>query len=457
MQVQPYDLRDLKRATRRKKPGFELAPEIALGQRVGAVASIDNSVVMSGPPVSSGLVHRYKSTKTLTTAATGSSTTTNATDAVSTPSYLVTESPTGVARTITATTSGSLQHGITAAVTSSESNTSATFRVWVRKAPSGLTPDWVYLQAGGGAFRAWFNIATGAVGSTSGTCVPRVVSSFVSPNDGIVWYLLEIGEFLYSSGANGVFMTDADGNVPVDILATSPTLVYDQLSAFTQDKVSTWNDLVGSDNLSQGSLNVKPTWISRSPNFQGESAAKFFNGHSIAGATAANWQFLHDGSGATVAFPWRCTNLSTASDLGLMTTNGFSTTATGVSMTYIPSTGGLKFDVGGAGSNKIHYQSFFNTLGTGGTDIRNVANWVGFSVASADSPDTRWRINGVEIASGNPSGGFTAAVPATGITFGGAVDFFEIPEVLVWNRALTNLEWDAVHYYFRGLFGTYQP
>jgi hypothetical protein len=457
MQVQSFDQRDMKRATRGRRPGFDCAPEMAMGQRVGTVASMDNKFLMQNPPTpSANLIHQYKGSKSLTGVTQGTTTTVNAADAAAGGPWAG-ESPTGVARRLTTNTNGSLQHGITRALTANnEGNTYATVRVWVRQSDNASF-QWIYLQTGGGAYRAWFDIFNGVIGSTTGTSTPRIVRSFLSPTDGKPWFLLEM-EFSYGSGANGIFICIGDGNVAYDLIGLPVTeIIYDSIE-FTQDKVVQWSDLSGTDHLLQATVNSKPGWFAQSPNLQGEPSVRLYNSHFLQASTAANWQFLNSGAGGTWAFPWRCTNLTTNTDESLMTTNGASTTATGISLTYNPSNGGMKYDIGGAGSNKNHYQSFFNSLGAGGADIRNVANWVGCSCDSSDTPDTRWMINGVEIANGNPSGGYTVAAPSTGLRLGiGALDFFEIPELLFWNRALTTAEWQQVHYYFRYQYGTYQP
>jgi hypothetical protein len=451
MQVERYDLRDMKRATRKRHPGYECAPDMGLGLRVGAASTFGDQFLKQGPPVSSGLTHWYKGSRFLTQAVPGTTTTVNATDSVASPGYLVTESPTGVARALLSTTAGSLQHGITRALTGgNEGNTLASCRVWVRTTASP-SPTWVYLQLGGGQFRAWFNIANGTVGSVSpgpSSISSRIVQTYVSPNDGFVWYLLEAYDFLYSSGSNGIFITDADGNVAYDNGGAAISIIYDSIQ-FYQDKVNQWTDLIGTDHLLQAGTAVKPIWVPASPTFQGESSIRTTGSHNVTASTAANWANMHDGTGSSFAVVFQNSQTTAAYD-NIFTTNGGSGLATGVSLSYRGDLRRIVWEVGGAGSNKHAIACDFPDVPTA---VK--AHWCGAALASVNNPDASLWVDGVLIGSSNPSGGYTAGAPATGLQVGGGSAVAnEIAELLVWNRALTAAEWALVHYYLKPLHGT---
>lgn len=455
MQVQTFDQRELKRAIRGRKPGFDCMPEMGIGQRIGNVTVFNNQGVKTGPPVASGLTKWYRaSSYTNTPAVAGATTGVNASDAVSaSPAYIINESPNpGVARKIVSSGAGNIQHGITRAFTGLEATSFAQLRFWVRVDPFQFK-QWIYVQTNAGGTRIWFNLLTGVVGTIAGSVGNVAIArSYVSPTDGFTWRLIQITDLYYTSGGNiGLFIAQSDNTATFDDVGAGASVHYDVLD-LTQDKLASWTNLQGGATPLVGTATNKPQTYARSSLLQGEPSVHLDSGKQVSDGTAASWQFMHDGAGCTWAFPYCTSDNSTSSQRNIFTTNGSSATATGVSLTYDHSARGLYYDVGGAASNKIHFQSFFTA------DTGLIPHWVGSSLASADSPDCRWYIDGVEIATGNPSGGLTAAVPGSGLVLGGGLNggpnHFEIPELLIWNRALTAAEWQTVHYYFKSQYGT---
>lgn len=447
MQVERYDLRDLKRETRGRSP--VRCAEMALGQRVGTVTTFGDAFLAQGPPVSSGLVHWWRAdTVSLSGApSNGTYSTAQATDAVSSPSYISTEAPrTGAGRSITANTAGAAQHGVARGfVSSPAAGAYTTIRAWVRQAPTGPTTQWCYLESNGGGMRAWFDLVNGVFGTINNGGTGVVEARFTSPTDGFVWYLLAVKDYVHSGGAGGtgLYMATADNSTA--FVQAGEVIHYDTIELY-QDKVTTWsNKKTPADTLDQGTYTAEPGWIAASANLQGNPSLRFYDAHSIAHSTAATWQFLHDGSGASWALVWRTLDTTTVGAKNVFTTNGNSTTATGVSLTYDHSLGRMAYDIGGAGSNKIHFQWAFDPS----------AHWIGSSCASVDTPDVSWWFDGVLNSSGNPSGSFTAAAPGSPLTLGGASSFTgEIPELHIWNRSLTSADWALVHSYFKARYGT---
>lgn len=446
MQVQSYDLRDMKRAARKRRRGYECAPDIGLGFQVGANVTFGNQFLNQSPPVTSGLTHWYKTGRTLLQASLAAAVTSGSNDAVA-PAQIVTESPFGTARRVTATATAG-PHGFSRAITA-ETNTLVTIQMWVRRADNVLDASWVFLGFGAGPQGAWFNTFTGAIGTIVGGGVPRVVQTYFEPISGNPWFLLEYADANYSGGGPVVvYMSNAD-NTSTYTAAGTERVTYDP-PTLTQDKVTQWTDLIGTDHLLQATVNVKPLWLAGSPQFQGEPSLRFTSSHFVQASTAASWANLHDGTGSSFAVVFRNPQTGAGYD-NIITTNGNSSTATGMSLTYRGDLRRIVWEVGGGGSTKHALTCDFPSALVGAQ-----AHWCGGSLAGVNNPDAELWVDGSKISTSNPSGGYTAGAPLQALVVGGAASgvVAEIAELLTWNRALTAAEWELTGYYLKSKHGT---
>lgn len=453
MQVQRFDRNDLRRAVRKRS----CAPYVGLGVMNGAGTLFGNALIGNDAPVTAGLTHRYRDSILASDPIDGAITGSNATTGASSPAYINTGGPDfGNARMMTAA-AGSAQHGVTR-TTSATAGQSCEIRVWVRQHTSS-TVDWCYVQSNGGAVRAWFNMATGQWGTVVGATA-ELKAVHTAPTDFMIWYLLRIYDFVFTAGATALYMATADNATTFD---DAGRIMHFESLALRQPKVSQWNDSVGTAHLVQATPLNQPLArtlfnqsldapvIFASPVMQGKPAIKFRAGHSVTNATAANWSNLHDGTGGSFAVAFRVPNpLLTNTYDNIFTTNGNSATATGMSLTFRGDINRIRWEVGGAGVNKITMVKDFANA-----EEMARAHWVGASLATADVPNGRFWCDGAEVSSTNSVGSLTVGAPTTGLVVGGANSFDgDIAEIMVWNRHLVASEWSLVHYYFAANYGT---
>jgi hypothetical protein len=242
---------------------------------------------------------------------------------------------------------------------------------------------------------------------------------------------------------------DAPVDAPVDAadagfsLASIPMLRgwYAELVTQQGGAVETWLDKSGQGNdLSQSDPGLRPQFTAADPALNGSSSLQF-NGSSLLAATAAPWQFLHDGSGMTVVVA-AISQGNQALD-ALLDTSGGSSTKVGIYLRNDATKAALHLYVfnGNASSIPVSTPSLPGTFPSAAPVIITAA------YAEGTTPsEFVLRVNGSEIAAGDSLGQPANAAPsyplqigARGPTFG-ANFLGTIAEVAIYSRRITNAE-----------------
>lgn len=165
-------------------------------------------------------------------------------------------------------------------------------------------------------------------------------------------------------------------------------------------------------------------------------------------ASAADWKFLHDGTGCTGWIVLRRDRLET----DIMLATGNTGAVVGASLWYT-TTGQVNYQIGN-GTASI-------AQAAGGTSTQNAAHIYGFSYSESDSPKVRVRIDRAEVGTANTSAAPGAGNPLGALCIGGVpTSPGTLPlgspwiEIVFANRLATAAETLAIENYLRARYGT---
>lgn len=252
------------------------------------------------------------------------------------------------------------------------------------------------------------------------------------------WYLCEvtllIGPEIWVGVSNSATSKGAGGPV------LNKPLAWIQRAEVEQSYVTVWRDRVGARDLTNSNGGWR--WLNAATEFSGTPALEsyYLYNPQLAAGEAADWQFLHDGSGATVIVLQQQPS-PTAAYRGTLGTE------------YDGSAQGMRMGVSSQNSKTWAYSA---TNGNGESVFEISAGstvgtrWLAGSYAASQAPAAQLWVDGVMGASAAAAASPSMQPPAAAFRLGAATGtpFQKIAEVIVYKRALAAADMAQLDLYF---------
>ncbi len=221
-------------------------------------------------------------------------------------------------------------------------------------------------------------------------------------------------------------------------------------------KVSAWGDLRGGDqDVSQGTDANRPAYTAADANFRNKpTVSQGAATLALLDNTAADWKFLHDGTGCTVFCVVRPSNNAAAVQILWDTTVTTGAANVGACLFYDGPNDRFRYFVGNGTTNILNTPSSNNSSPQDTTQVVICRYQEGRAPSESDV-----RARGVTAGSENTSGAPSAANPAGALAIGAlgnlTAGFFGVEaELAFYNRVLTDGECALLEAYAAARYGT---
>jgi hypothetical protein len=257
------------------------------------------------------------------------------------------------------------------------------------------------------------------------------------------WYDLEV---TLVSGTEFWFGVASSLNFKQGGPYTNKPLAWIQAAQVEQSYVTVWKDRISA--LDFKAENIGFRWLSSTPEFNGAPSLEsyFLSGASMAAGAAADWQFLHDGSGGSIVILQRSLVVN-----GVVFPRSIGTEYTGGEQGMRLGLPMANAKVWSYGVSNESGENVFTTSGgtTAGT------RWLAGSYATSQSPNAQLFDNGTMVSAAAEAASPTDKPGSGPLKLGdkSSSPSQKVSEVIVYRRALTAADVAHLKLYFDPQFG----
>lgn len=310
-------------------------------------------------------------------------------------------------------------HYILQTITTLLSGLATTFSLDVKH----VDTRWVLLQIA--ATYTSFDILNGVLGSVA----VGVTSRSIVPLGG-GWYRITLTSTPASNYIS--FQLLAADSVAANTCSTS-VVAYN--ARCTQDRVAQSSDRsTAAKHLVQATAANQPQWVASHASLLGRPVLQFDDTDDfLAASTAADWTFLHDGTGCTMLIALRPTDSGT--DGAMLATGGHAGTVRGTLLSYDGASQRVQYFLADGAAFIVAVSSAGNSV------LRGVPHVISARYSESATPKYSVRCDGVEVLSGSPTAAPSASAPAAALRVGARTDGAtplggQVSQVAVFSRYL---------------------